>query len=127
MAARCSERREAASTRWRPPDGVWSVDDAIRYVEINYAETFSLEWFVSRCAMNVSDFSRRFKERSGCPLFEFINRQRVKRACTLLKSSDLPIIEVASVVGYNNLSFFNRYFLRIVGLSPRAYRGASAR
>ncbi len=112
---------------WVEPDGVWSIGDAIRYIELNYAHSFSLEWFVARCAMNVTDFSRRFKERAGCPLFEFINRQRVARACALLKSSDLSIIDIAEAVGYNNLSFFNRYFLRITGLSPRAYRCGSAR
>ncbi|HPG86673.1 MAG TPA: helix-turn-helix transcriptional regulator, partial [Spirochaetales bacterium] len=80
-----------------------------------------------RCATNASDFSRRFKERAGCPLFEFINRQRVARACALLKSSDLSIIEISEAVGYNSLSFFNRYFLRIVGLSPREYRSSGPR
>lgn len=120
-------RLRAASGRWVEPDGVWSIGDAVRYIELNYAESLSLEWFVSRCAMNVTDFSRRFKEQAGCPLFEFINRQRVARACALLKSSDLSIIDIAEAVGYNNLSFFNRYFLRITGLSPRAYRAGSAR
>jgi len=118
---------QAAPGTWVEPDGVWSIGDAIRYIELNYAQSFSLEWFVARCAMNVTDFSRRFKERAGCPLFEFINRQRVARACALLKSSGLSIIDIAEAVGYNNLSFFNRYFLRITGLSPRAYRSGSAR
>jgi len=109
---------------WKEPEGVWSVDDAKRYIEVNYAESFSLDWFVGKCAMNTTDFSRRFKDNAGCPLFEFINRQRVSRACALLKSSGMSIIEIAEAVGYNNLSFFNRYFLRIVGLSPRAYRSS---
>jgi AraC-like DNA-binding protein len=74
--------------------------------------------------MNITDFSRRFKDSAGCPLFEFINRQRISRACALLKSSGMSIIEIAEAVGYNNLSFFNRYFLRIIGLSPRAYRSS---
>jgi len=126
IAAR-STRLCGAAGQWVEPDGVWSIGDAIRYIERNYAQSFSLEWFVARCAMNVTDFSRRFKEQAGCPLFEFINRQRVARACALLKSSDLSIIDIAEAVGYNNLSFFNRYFLRITGLSPRAYRAGSAR
>jgi len=132
LAARLGEGRlgeglSAASRPWSPPDGVWSVDDAARYIEANYTEVFSLDWFVSKCAMNVSDFSRRFRERAGCPLFEFINRKRVERACALLKSSDMPIIEIAAAVGYNSLSFFNRYFLRIAGVSPRAFRSGSSR
>ena len=122
-----SGRHRGAAGNWVEPDGVWSIDDAIRYIELHYSDSFGLDWFVARCAMNVTDFSRRFKERAGCPLFEFINRQRVARACALLKSSDLSIIDIAEAVGYNNLSFFNRYFLRITGLSPRAYRAGSAR
>lgn len=105
----------------------WSIGDALRHVEERYAESFSLDFFVSRCAMNTSDFSRRFKAAAGYPLFEYINRLRVRRACSLLKESELPIIEVALAVGYNNLSFFNRYFLRITRQTPREYRAASRR
>ncbi len=127
LVTRLGERHASGKRPWKAPDGVWSVDDAVRYIELNYDEAFSLDWFTGRCAMNTSDFSRRFKERAGCPLFEFINRQRVARACALLKSSGLSIIEISEAVGYNNLSFFNRYFLRIVGLSPREYRSSTAR
>ena len=90
-----ASRRAAA---WKDPSGVWR--------------------------MNTSDFSRRFKDLAGCPLFEFINRQRIKRACAMLKSSKLSIVEIALKVGYNNLSFFNRYFLRIMGVTPRAYKSS---
>jgi len=125
LVTRLGERLASGKRSWNPPDGVWNIDDAIRYIELNYDEAFSLDWFVGKCAMNTSDFSRRFKERAGCPLFEFINRQRIERACALLKSSGLSIIEIAESVGYNNLSFFNRYFLRIVGVSPREYRSSA--
>jgi len=125
LVTRLGERHAAGKRPWKALDGVWSIDDAVRYIELNYDEAFSLDWFVGKCAMNTSDFSRRFKERAGCPLFEFINRQRIERACALLKTSGLSIIEIAEAVGYNNLSFFNRYFLRIVGLSPREYRSSA--
>lgn len=111
----------------RSPDEVWTIDDAIRHIDEHFSEAFSLEWFVSRCAMNVTDFSRRFKEKAGCPLFEYVNRRRIRRACSLLKSTGLPVIEIAYSVGYNSLSFFNRYFLRVTGRSPKEYRRDSAR
>jgi len=122
LATRMGERSASGRRPWKAPDGVWSIADVVRHIELNYADTFCLDWFVDKCAMNVTDFSRRFKERAGYPLFEFINRQRVARACALLKSSGLSIIEISEAVGYNNLSFFNRYFLRIAGVSPREYR-----
>ncbi len=80
---------------------------------------------VDRCALNTSDFARRFKSLTGSPLFECLNRRRVERAALLLKDGDLPVIEIAFSVGYNNLSFFNRYFLRLMGRTPTQYRRAS--
>ncbi|MBQ8439565.1 MAG: helix-turn-helix transcriptional regulator, partial [Clostridia bacterium] len=47
---------------------------------------------------------------------------RMEKSCELLKSTDLPVIEVAERCGYPNLSNFNRMFLRIVGTSPSRYR-----
>ncbi len=113
------------ATAQLPRSEVWKITDAINHIEENYADAFTLEFFVSNCALNVSDFSRRFKEKAGCPLFEFIHRQRIRHACSLLKASDMPIIDVSFAVGYNNLSFFNRYFLRLIGVSPRAFRQSS--
>lgn len=108
-----------------PDAGPWRIEDAVRWAAEHCAETHSLDFYVTRCATNPSDFSRRFKAVAGCPLFEYINRKRIERACVLLKTTERSILEVAFAVGYNNLSFFNRYFLRLMGLPPRAWREAS--
>ena len=100
----------------------WSIEELIAWIDEHYDESFSLDEVVRRCAMNTSDFSRRFKELAGSPLFEYLNRRRISRAALLLKNGELPVIEVAYSVGYNNLSFFNRYFLRLMGQSPTEYR-----
>jgi AraC-like DNA-binding protein len=100
----------------------WSVEDAIRYIDGHFDESFSLELMVRRCALNTTDFSRRFKALAGCPLFEYVNRQRVRRAAFLLKKGEASVLEIALSVGYNSLSFFNRYFHRVMGLTPTEYR-----
>ncbi len=102
--------------------GAWRIEDAVSWAAEHCAEAHSLDFYVTRCATNPSDFSRRFKALAGCPLFEYVNRKRVERACVLLKTTGLSILEVSLAVGYNNLSFFNRYFLRLMGLQPRAWR-----
>ena len=121
----CSPSSPTADPRLPPPDGVWSIENAIHYINLHFSQAFSVDFFVDKCALNAGDFSRRFKQLAGCPLFEYINRQRVRRACVLLKSSSSSILQIADQVGYNNLSFFNRYFLRIMGCSPREYRSRS--
>lgn len=104
------------------PESVWTIDDVIRYVEENFDGSFSLDDLASRCSLNTSYFSRSFKEHRGIPLFEFINRIRIDRACRLLRDSDRTVLDIALTVGYNNVSFFNRYFRRLMGESAGAYR-----
>ncbi len=123
--AQSDKNGPAERAAWQEPRGVWSVQDALCYLDSHYAEAMSLNFFLSRCALNSSDFSRRFKAAAGHPLFEYLNRIRIRRACSLLKDSRLPIIEISAAVGYNSLSFFNRYFKRIMGSSPRAFRSSS--
>jgi AraC-like DNA-binding protein len=103
----------------------WSIEAAVRYATEHYELAHRLDFYTKKCATNESDFSRRFKETTGYPLFEYLNRKRIERACELLKSTRLTIVEISTVVGYNNLSFFNRYFRRIVGSSPREFRASS--
>ncbi|MGL1409763.1 helix-turn-helix domain-containing protein, partial [Vibrio parahaemolyticus] len=44
------------------------------------------------------------------------------RARELLESTDLPIIEIAAQVGYDDPSYLARLFRREVGVTPAAYR-----
>ena len=98
------------------------LNGLIRYIQEHYADEFSLEELASRLGLTPAYFSRLFHDKTGKPLFEFINSIRVQRACQLLKRTGMPVIEIAYAVGYNNLSFFNRYFRRLMRMSPREYR-----
>jgi AraC-like DNA-binding protein len=101
---------------------LWSISDAVSYIELHYAEHFTLEFFARKCAMNHSSFSRRFKDLTGYPLFEYINRVKIRQACTMLKREDRSVLDIATGLGYNNISFFNRYFRRVTGQSPSEFR-----
>jgi AraC-like DNA-binding protein len=96
--------------------------EAMREIRERCADQLSLSEIASRYGFNPSYFSRIFHRHAGMPLVEFINRARIQKSCHLLKRSDASIIEIALAAGYNNLSHFNRYFRRIMGMSPRQYR-----
>jgi len=108
--------------KWSLEQRIWNIEDVVHYVEENFDGSFSLNDLASRCALNSSYFSRSFREKAGVPLFEYINRLRIDRACLLLKNSDMTILDIAFSVGYNNLSFFNRYFKKLKDCSPGEYR-----
>lgn len=98
------------------------INDIIAYIQENYHKDFHLNKLAQQCGMNPTYFSRAFKEQAGMPLFQYLNHIRIKKACQLLKRTNVPIIEIAYEVGYQNISFFNRYFRRIMQMSPREYR-----
>jgi AraC-like DNA-binding protein len=97
-------------------------EEAMEYLRERYAEPLSLAGVASRYGLNPSYFSRLFHKHAGVSLVEFVNRTRIQKSCQLLKRSDAGIVEIAFAVGYNNLSHFNRYFRRVMGMSPREYR-----
>lgn len=101
---------------------IWRIKDVIYYINNNFDSQFTLNELAGKCALNPSYFSRSFKLAAGIPLFEYINRLRIEKACHLLKVSNSSIIEIAFSVGYNNVSFFNRYFKKIMNISPGEYR-----
>jgi AraC-like DNA-binding protein len=98
------------------------IESVMSYIEKHYTDDFTLESLAQRVGLTASYFSRIFKERAGFPVFEYINRIRIQRACIYLKRSNAPIIDIAYKTGYKNLSFFNRTFKKVISRSPRDYR-----
>ena len=72
-------------------------------------------------------FGRFFRSRTGKTLPAFVNQLRVGRACRLLAEADLAVIEISQRCGFENLSNFNRQFLRLMRRTPRDYRQAMAK
>ncbi|MDD7593593.1 MAG: helix-turn-helix domain-containing protein [Peptoniphilaceae bacterium] len=53
---------------------------------------------------------------------EFIAWLRVNRAAEMLLCTDLPVTEIALIVGFNTLKTFYRYFHKYYDLSPTEFR-----
>jgi AraC-like DNA-binding protein len=70
---------------------------------------------------------RHFSAETGVPFRTFVNQARVQRAVELLSATSRPIVEVALEVGFQSQSAFTQAFRRSMGLTPRAFRNASAR
>lgn len=69
-------------------------------------------------------FRRLFQKVFGVSPVQFIRQRRIDRACALLRTTDLPIKQVAQNCGFAEDAFFSRVFHRLVGTSPAAYRKA---
>lgn len=74
-------------------------------------------------------FCRYFKLRTRKTYLTFLSEIRISQACQLLITTDLPVADVSTRVGFTNLSNFNRVFARTTGRTPTQYarRGHVAR
>ena len=54
----------------------------------------------------------------------YLNELRLTRAAMLLTTTDTPVIEIAGMSGFNNISNFNRAFKMYYETTPSKYRRA---
>lgn len=66
--------------------------------------------------------SRFIKEATGKTFSEILTDARMKHALSLLKSTSLPISEIAFQIGYENTENFIRTFRKRYDKTPSAYR-----
>jgi AraC-like DNA-binding protein len=98
---------------------MWSV---IQYVYDHYLEPLSLTSLSEQFHIHPTLLSTHFGETFGIHFVDFLHELRVRHACSLLNSSELPISQVAYESGFSSYPTFSRTFLRIKGMTPSEYR-----
>ncbi len=63
-----------------------------------------------------------FKKYKGETIVSFIKRQKIRKARNLLLTTDFDILTIATMLGYDSLSHFNRIFKNATGKTPSSYR-----
>lgn len=98
------------------------ISEITAYVLNNLSENLPLEKMADLSNMTPPSFSRWFRQSTGKSFVIYLNTVRIEKACEMLLTSDLPIINIAMDVGFESLSNFNRNFKKLKKISPREYR-----
>jgi AraC family transcriptional regulator len=97
------------------------------YIEANLARPVTLGMLAQLACLSEFHLARMFRVSFGMPPSAWIARRRVESACTLLRTSTLPLQQIADLCGYADLSHLGHRFRAAMGTSPRRYRQAMAR
>ena len=76
------------------------------------------DYITARAVSNLSIISKLFKNSMNMNLREYINQLRIEEAKRLLLSTSMSVSEIASNVGYYNISYFSTVFRKLCGVSP---------
>lgn len=94
------------------------INTVYNYVISNFKGKISLKDAASSVNMKPSAFCRYFKRKTKCTFSDFVNQIRLAHAKKLLVDSDMFINEIGFECGFGNISYFNRRFKEIYGISP---------
>ena len=83
----------------------------------------SLEELAFLTGRSLSAFKREFRVRYAEPPATYLRRRRLKRACELLRRTDLRVADVAYTTGFRDAAAFSKVFARAYGVSPAGVAG----
>ena len=72
--------------------------------------------------LSPAHFARMFRKSTGETPHEFVLRQRIERAKTMLRQAQTRVLDVAVACGFKSQQHFARVFRQLCGTSPTEYR-----
>lgn len=98
------------------------VENIKNYIHSNLEFDINISYIAEFFHYNKLYIGRLFKKETGMSIKDYITLQRIERAKILLENSDENVIRISDKTGFNNVTYFNRMFKSIVGVTPTNYR-----
>lgn len=106
----------------RADDLVSLVESILRQQQGRYLSVAEL---AERCGYSTNHFSQRFRARAGMGIKKHMDFQRAEYAKQMLTYTGLANKVISRQMGFDSIFAFSRFFRRVAGFSPRAYRNCN--
>jgi len=120
-------RRAADAPGWFRAQGDPVVSGALRLIQDNPAEAWTLARLARETHVSRATLARRFTEIVGQPPIEFLTEWRLALAADLILDPTETIASVAAKVGYRSPYALSSAFKRVRGVRPGQYRVGNQR
>lgn len=94
----------------------------LKYVNENLQSAITLRQVADIACMTENAFCRFFRNRLKKSFSQYIQEQRMTKACALLVQTDKPISDISDLCGYKSTSHFSQVFKTRIRLTPFQYR-----
>lgn len=98
------------------------IRQAKQYIEENYSRSLTLEEVSEMAGFAPGYFSTLFKKETGVTFLEFLQSVRMDAAKKLLVSGNEGMNVICEKVGYADVKYFTKCFIKYTGLKPGEYR-----
>ncbi|MFL5739804.1 MAG: helix-turn-helix domain-containing protein [Flavisolibacter sp.] len=91
-------------------------------VEMNFYKERSVTFYASRLHIHPNYLNALIKSHTGCTAKESIQNRLLLETKYLIRSTNLSIKEISTLLGFDDPNYFTVFFKRLENLSPIAYR-----
>ena len=85
-------------------------------------QQWTLAGMADHCGIQRTQLGKLFQKLTGSTPMEYLSRIRMERAKTLLRETDMKVIDVAFECGFSSSQYFANTFKHAAGMTPTAYR-----
>ena len=98
------------------------VDKFLNLVRTYHKKQRELKFYAQKLTISPKYLSKVIKDTSGKSANDWIDDHVALEAKALLKSTNLTIQQISDELNFPSQSFFGKYFKRVTGMSPKAYK-----
>lgn len=98
------------------------INRLVAWMRDNCREPLTIDELASRVAMSPRNFYRHFRSVTGHTPYDWLLRERIGVAMNLLERGKLTLDRIADGSGFSSAEALRSHFIRVVGVSPAAYR-----
>ena len=103
-------------------DDYAKLQSVINYTENNLHLPPNIKMLTGQAKLSPYQLDRRMRQVFGLSTGQWVLKMRLDFARQQLLTTNIPIVEVANNIGYEDQSAFSRQFRRATGFSPLAFR-----
>ncbi|WDE03402.1 helix-turn-helix domain-containing protein [Thalassomonas viridans] len=116
------EQRYYGSFTPRFDHGNQPVLQVQHHIQANYGQPVKMAELAALACMSERTFLRHFSEATGLKPLAYLQRFRIQKACELLESSSQSFEQISQQVGYEDVNSFRKLFIKVIGLTPTAFK-----
>ncbi len=99
------------------------LQGTIDFILNNFSDPMlSLEKVCDEMNVSVSHLSMLLKKKKGITFNKFLIKTRLEKAIELLTTTQMKIVDISNVCGYNEVYYFSHSFKKFTGMPPGEYR-----
>ena len=105
----------------------YQLERALNYISCNIFRKITLEEVAQFVGLSQNYLCNLFSREMGISFHNYVQKEKIARACNLLKYSDRSVSDIAAYMGFQTQSNFSSVFRKWMGVTPSKYRETNYR